>query len=125
VDRASAEVATLSSRNWEEAAVKSALPLAAVFWAEWCVPCRWLTSTVEAAARDYSGRVRLGRLNVDDDPDLATRYNIQGLPTLLLLKGGEVKERRVGLIDRDNLYRLLNRHCERPVMASSRALSTG
>jgi thioredoxin 1 len=80
------------------------------FWAEWCVPCRTLLPSVEAVAERFKDVLRVGKLNVEENPDVPTRYNVITLPTLLLLKGGQVVEQRVGLISKDKLIQLLQPH---------------
>jgi len=65
-------------------------------WAEWCVPCRMMTPVVEELATEYKGRVVGGKLNVDDNPEVPTNYNVRGIPTFLLFKNGELKEKIVG-----------------------------
>ena len=66
-------------------------------WAEWCGPCRMMTPVVEELATEYKGRVVVGKLNVDDNPEVPTNYNVRGIPTFLLFKNGELKEKIVGL----------------------------
>jgi thioredoxin 1 len=65
-------------------------------WAEWCGPCRMMTPVVEELATEYKGRVVVGKLNVDDNPEVPTNYNVRGIPTFLLFKNGELKEKIVG-----------------------------
>jgi thioredoxin 1 len=78
----------------------------AAFWAEWNVPCRIAAPAMEEAARELAGRLRVGIVPYDDNPGLAARYDVRGLPTVLVIKGGEVCERRVGLMGRKELRRL-------------------
>jgi thioredoxin 1 len=87
--------------------MKSDRPVLVDFWAEWCVPCRTILPAVEAVAREFGGRLKVGKLNVEENADVPFRYNITTLPTLLIIKGGVVSEQRVGLISRDNLARLV------------------
>ena len=77
------------------------------FWAEWCGPCRRLAPTVDALATDFDGRLTVGKLNVDENPNTAGRFSIRGIPTLLLFKGGEIVESVVGLTDRDHLKAMI------------------
>lgn len=65
-------------------------------WAEWCGPCRMMSPVVEELAKEYKDRVRVGKLNVDDNPEVPTNYNVRGIPTFLLFKNGELKEKIVG-----------------------------
>jgi thioredoxin 1 len=101
---------TLSDQNWEAEVTKSSRPVLVDFWAEWCVPCRTLAPTVEAVAGQFKDALRVGKLNVEESPDVAARYNVITLPTLLLLKGGQVVEQRVGLISKDKLIQLVEPH---------------
>jgi thioredoxin 1 len=101
---------TLSDSNFEESVIKSQVPVLVDFWAEWCGPCRMLTPTVEALASDYSGKVTVGKLNVDDNPNVAMKFGIRSIPTLLLFKGGEVVESIVGLVDKTQLQSVIDKH---------------
>ncbi|HEV8318625.1 MAG TPA: thioredoxin [Vicinamibacterales bacterium] len=85
------------------------------FWAEWCGPCRRLAPTVDALAADFDGRVKVGKLNVDDNPNVAGRFQIRGIPTLLLFKNGQLEETVVGLAGKEDLARMIERHLDRPV----------
>jgi thioredoxin 1 len=98
---------TYTDQNWETEVMKSDQPVLVDFWAEWCVPCRTILPAVEAVAREFGGRLKVGKLNVEENADVPFRYNITTLPTLLIIKGGVVSEQRVGLISRDNLARLV------------------
>jgi thioredoxin 1 len=107
---ASEKVQTLTDGNFEQSVIKSATPVLVDFWAEWCGPCRRLAPTVEELATDYDGRVVVGKLNVDDNPGIAGRFSIRGIPTLLLFKQGQIVEQVVGLADKDSLKKLIEKH---------------
>jgi thioredoxin 1 len=66
------------------------------FWAEWCGPCRLLTPIVEDLATEYEGKVKIGKLNVDDNPEISLKYNVRSIPTILIIKDGEVVDKHVG-----------------------------
>ncbi len=100
-------VETLSDANWEADVVKSPLPVLVDFWADWCVPCKTLLPTVEAMAAQFAGRLKVGKMNVEENPDVTFKYNVTTLPTLLVLKNGTVAEQRIGLISKDKLIQLL------------------
>jgi thioredoxin 1 len=85
------------------------------FWAEWCGPCRRLAPTVDTLASDFNGRAKVGKLNVDDNPNVAARFQIRGIPTLLLFKNGQLEETVVGLAGKEDLARMIERHLDRPV----------
>ena len=107
---ASEKVQTLTDGNFDQSVIKASQLVLVDFWAEWCGPCRRLAPTVDELATDYDGRVVVGKLNVDDNPNVATRYSIRGIPTLLLFKGGEIVEQVVGLADKSALKRLIDKH---------------
>lgn len=65
-------------------------------WAEWCGPCRMMTPVIEELSKEYEGRAVVGKLNVDENPEVPTNYNVRGIPTFLIFKGGELKEKVVG-----------------------------
>ena len=107
---ASDNVQTLTDNNFDASVIKADKPVLVDFWAEWCGPCRRLAPTVEELATDFQDRVVVGKLNVDDNPGIASRFSIRGIPTLLLFKGGEIVEQVVGLADKDSLTRLIEKH---------------
>lgn len=96
--------------NFEQEVLKADKPVLVDFWAEWCAPCRMMTSTLEAVADQYSERAKVGKVNVDESPSVATRYNIRGIPTLLLFKNGEVQEQVVGATSKDNILKMLEKY---------------
>ena len=80
------------------------------FWAEWCGPCHALAPTVAEIAGDYSGRLKVVKLNVDENINTPGRFNIRGIPTLLIFKGGQVAEQIVGAVPKEQITRALSRH---------------
>ena len=107
---ASEKVQTLTDANFETTVNASAQPILVDFWAEWCGPCRRLAPTVDELANDYTGRVVVAKMNVDENPATPMRFSIRGIPTLLLFKGGQIVEQVVGLADKDQLKKLLDKH---------------
>ena len=90
-----------------DAAVNAA-PLAVVdFWADWCGPCKMLAPTVEKLAADYEGKVLVGKVNVDEEPELARRFAVMSIPTLIAFKDGKLIEKRVGVTDAAGLKNML------------------
>jgi len=85
-------------------------PVLVDFWAEWCGPCRRLSPTVDELAKDYNGRIVVGKMNVDENPATPMRFSIRGIPTLLLFKGGQLVEQVVGLADKDQLKQMIDKH---------------
>jgi thioredoxin 1 len=107
---ASEKITTLTDTNFDQSVIKSSQPVLVDFWAEWCGPCKRLGPTIDELATDYDGRVTIGKLNVDDNPSVAGRFSIRGIPTLLLFKGGQIVEQVVGLADKDSLKKLIDKH---------------
>ena len=101
---------TFSDATFDKDVLTSDVPVLVDFWAEWCGPCRMMEPTIDAIASDYSGRVKVGKLNVDDNGGTATRYGIRGIPTLLLFKGGQVVEQRVGAVGKSEVQKMLESH---------------
>ena len=98
---------TFTDSTWEREVVASRLPVLVHFFAEWCVPCRTVARSLESLAADHAGRLRIGRLDVDGNTAVADRYKIQGLPTLMLIEGGQIRHRRVGLMAEEDLRRFV------------------
>ena len=101
---------TLTDGSWDSDVLKSEVPVLVDFWAEWCGPCRMVGPTVDALAEEYKGKLKVGKLNVDDNGDTAMRYQVRGIPTLLLFKGGKVVEQRVGAMPKAELLKVLAPH---------------
>jgi thioredoxin 1 len=89
--------------NFDELVIKSGKPVIVDLWAEWCGPCRMLTPIVEEMAKDYEGRAVIGKLNVDDNPEVTAKYGVRNIPTLLFFKGGEVADKQVGAVPKSAL----------------------
>ena len=106
---ASDKVQTITDGNFDQT-ISAGKPVLVDFWAEWCGPCRRLAPTVEELAGDYDGKVVVGKLNVDENPNTAFKFSIRGIPTLLLFKGGQVVEKVTGVTDKAVLKRLLDKH---------------
>jgi thioredoxin 1 len=100
----------LNDTNFEQEVLKSDQPVLVDFWATWCAPCRMMTPTVESIASEYAGRAKVGKLNVDENLSVTGRYNIRGIPTLILFKNGEVQEQSVGATSKDVIAKMLDRH---------------
>lgn len=80
------------------------------FWAPWCAPCRRIAPIVDQLAEDYSGRVTVAKVNIDENPTTPNRFFVRGIPTLLLFKNGDLKETIVGLAAKDDLARVIDKH---------------
>ena len=107
---AAENVQTFTDSNFEDTVMKSAQPVLVDFWAEWCGPCKRLGPTIEALASEYNGKVTIGKLNVDENPNTAFKFQIRGIPAMLIFKGGQVVEQVVGLTPKEELKKVLDRH---------------
>jgi thioredoxin 1 len=107
---ASEQVQTFTDGNFDDTVLKSSAPVLVDFWAEWCGPCKRLAPTVDALAADYAGKVTFGKLNVDENPNVSFKFQIRGIPTLLLFKDGQVVESVVGLAQKDDLKKVIDKH---------------
>ncbi|MCK5768250.1 MAG: thioredoxin [Candidatus Atribacteria bacterium] len=87
----------LNSNNFKEEVLESSIPVLIDLWAPWCMPCRMITPIVEQLAEDNQGKLKVCKLNTDENQDIASRYGIQGIPTLLFFKGGQEVDRLVGV----------------------------
>ena len=110
-------VRILTGDDWEQEVLQSKGLYLVDFWALWCPPCRVLGPLVDTLAGEKAGVVRVGKLNVDEHPDVAERYGIVSIPTLLLFRDGQLVDRRVGALPLDDLRRLVDVPAEAPATA--------
>ena len=104
---ANEHIITLSTANFEQEVDKSATPVLVDFWATWCGPCKMLGPLLDEIAVEKAGKMKVGKVNVDDNQELATRFGIRAVPTLLLFQGGQVKETMVGMTGKKDLEKKL------------------
>ncbi|MGH7774917.1 MAG: thioredoxin [Candidatus Binatia bacterium] len=98
-----AKITQVGDDNFEAEVIRSDLPVLVDFWAPWCGPCKSIAPVIEELARDYEGRLKVTKLNVDDNPITPSRYGVRGIPNLIILKGGTVKEQIVGAVPKSRL----------------------
>ncbi len=101
---------TFTDGDFDTSVLESPTPVLVDFWAAWCGPCRVMAPTVDSVATDYEGRVGVGKLNVDENPETAERFGIRSIPTLLLFKDGKVVESVVGVSHKAQLTELVEKH---------------
>lgn len=103
-----AQVQTFDASNWQQEVVQSPTPVLVDFWAVWCSPCRMIAPIVEELAGEYDGQLRVGKLNVDENPQVAAEYGIMSIPTLIVFKNGEPVQRIVGFMPKKELKRRID-----------------
>ena len=107
---ASEKTQTFTDANFQQEVLSQASPVLVDFWAEWCGPCRMIAPHVDAVASELDGKAVIGKLNVDDNPAVVSKYSIRGIPALLLFKGGELVDQLVGATDKTRIKALVEKH---------------
>jgi thioredoxin 1 len=102
-----ADLPAVSDDSFEAEVLKSNLPVLIDFWAPWCAPCRAIAPVVADLAREYEGKLKVVKMNVDDNPRTPQRYGVRGIPNLILFQGGQVKEQIVGAVPKTQLVRAI------------------
>ncbi len=103
-------ILTLTDSDFESKVIKAERPVLVDFWAEWCAPCRALTPIVEDVAKQFSGKIDVAKMNIDEHPEAPGRYAVRAIPTLLVFKGGNVVDQIVGLVSKAKLEQVLAKH---------------
>ncbi len=103
-------VLTITKENFETEVMSATQPVLVDFWATWCGPCRMLSPVVDKLADEFEGKIKVGKINVDEQGDLAAKFGIMTIPTLLVFKNGEIVEKSVGVKPQPALAAMLNKH---------------
>ncbi|MCM0080299.1 thioredoxin [Geomonas sp. Red32] len=106
---ASENVLTFTDDNFEKEVLQSPIPVLVDFWATWCAPCKAIAPLIDAVASEYEGRVKVGKVNVDDNPATPGKYGVRGIPTVILIKDGKVLDQVVGAIPKTQLEALIKK----------------
>jgi thioredoxin 1 len=105
---AGANTLNFTDADWDTQVLKADEPVLVDFWATWCGPCRQMTPIIDQLADEYQGKARIGKLNVDEQGQTAMRYQVRGIPTLLLFKGGQLVATRVGATGKSDVQKMLD-----------------
>ncbi len=102
-----ADVHAVTDSSFDSEVIKADLPVLIDFWAPWCGPCKAIGPVVEELATEYSGRLKVVKMNVDDNPQTPSKYGVRGIPNLILFKGGQVKDQIVGAVPKAHLVKAI------------------
>jgi len=103
-----ADVEQINDNAFEAEVIKSSLPVLIDFWAPWCAPCRAIGPVVEELAKEYAGKVKVVKMNVDDNPQTPARYSVRSIPNLIIFKNGEVKDQIIGAVAKAQLVKAID-----------------
>lgn len=104
----SMQIVHVSDETFQEEVLNSAQPVLIDYWAEWCGPCKMIAPVLEEIADDYSGKLKVAKLNIDDNPETPPKYGIRGIPTLMLFKNGNVEATKVGAVSKSQLMAFID-----------------
>ena len=100
----------VTDASFDKDVLNSSKPVLVDFWAEWCTPCRQIAPALEELSGELGGKIAIAKMNIDENPTIPMRFGVKSIPTLMIFKGGQVSEQRVGLIAKDELIRLIDTH---------------
>lgn len=98
----------LTEQNFNQEVIESTLPVLVDFWAPWCGPCSMISSAIEEIAKDYEGKIKVGKLNIDDARSIAMQYQVMSIPTIAIFNKGEIADRIVGVVSKDKIEENIN-----------------
>jgi thioredoxin 1 len=107
---ASEKIVKLTKSNFEQEVINSDIPVFVDFWAQWCGPCRAVAPIVEELANDFEGKVKVAKVNVDEEGELAQKFKVMSIPTLMVFKGGEVSEKVIGARAKNELAGIIEKN---------------
>lgn len=102
-------VVKVTDENFKAEVLESEIPVLVDFWAEWCGPCRMIAPVVDAVAEEYAGKLKVAKLNVDENPQTASQYGIMSIPSLLIFKDGQVIEKMVGFMPKEQMKEAIDK----------------
>ena len=102
------EIIHLSDETFKKEVLESSIPVLVDYWAEWCGPCKMIAPILEALSSEYDGKIKIGKLNIDENPQTPTKYGIRGIPTLMIFKDGNVESTKVGALSKSQLIAFID-----------------
>lgn len=102
-------VVEVTDASFEDEVLKSDIPVLIDFWAEWCGPCKVLSPIIDEVSKDYEGRIKFAKLNIDENPNNTQKFGIRGIPTLIIFKNGDKEETSVGVLSKSELTSFLDK----------------
>ena len=101
-------ISHLTDETFEEEVIQSKIPILVDYWAEWCGPCKMIAPILEALISEYDGKIKIAKLNIDENPQTPTKYGIRGIPTLMIFKDGNIESTKVGALSKSQLIAFID-----------------